>query len=193
MDDARYLASLRTYWKRHQAFPSMAKLTEVVGLSSTASVFGLIGRLTEAGYLERVEGRIAPTKRFFARPLVTQVRAGHPEQAPQDETPDVLSVDDYLIEDPNRTALVTVRGDSMKDLGLLDGDIAVVETHAPTRSGDIVVAVVDGKLTVKTLRDRGGQFVLEPANPEFKPIRPKGTLEIMGVVVGSFRRNRRRT
>jgi SOS-response transcriptional repressor LexA len=162
------------------------------GLSSTASILGLIGRLTEAGYLDRIEGRIAATRRFFARPLVTQVRAGHPEQEPQDETPEALSIDDYLIEDPNRTALVTVRGDSMRNAGLLDGDIAVVETHAPTRSGDIVVAVVDGKLTVKTLRDRGGQFVLEPANPDFKPIKPKGSLEIMGVVIGSFRRSRRR-
>lgn len=192
MDDSAYLARLRSYWKKHQAFPSMGKLTDVVGLSSTSSVFELVRRLTEAGYLERVEGRIAPSKRFFARPLLGRVRAGHPEPASQ-EVPEVLTVDDYLIDDPNRTALVTVRGDSMTGVGLLDGDIVVVETNTPTRPGDIVVAVVDGEMTVKTLRlDRKGAFFLEAANATYPPIKPEGSLEIVGVVIGSFRRFRRK-
>lgn len=191
MSDDAYLAKLRTYWKKHQAFPSMAKLAEVVGLSSTSSVFALVGRLTEAGYLERTEGRIAPSKRFSARPLLGQVRAGLPEPASQ-EQPDVLTLDDYLIDDPNRAALVRVRGDSMKDVGLLDGDLVVVETSSATKAGDIVVAVVDGEITVKTLRlDRKGLFFLEPANPAFEPIKPRGSLEIVGVVIGSCRRIRR--
>lgn len=193
MNDDRYLAALRTYWKRHQTFPAMGKLTEIVGLSSSSSVFALIGRLTEAGYLERVEGRIAPTRKFFGRPLLGRVRAGLPEPASQ-EQPEVLTIDDYLIDDPNRTALVTVRGDSMRDAGLLDGDLVVVETSAATKAGDIVVAVVDGEMTVKTLRlDRKGQFFLEPANPAYEPIKARGSLEIVGVVIGSFRRFRRRT
>lgn len=192
MNDGTYLAKLRTYWKRHQAFPSMAKLAKVVGLSSTSSVFALVGRLTEAGYLDRVEGRVAPSRRFFARPMLGRVRAGLPEPASQ-EQPDVLTIDDYLIDDPNRTALVTVRGDSMKDAGLLDGDLVVVETNSATRPGDVVVAVVDGEMTVKTLRlDRKGQHFLEPANSAYEPIRPKGSLEIIGVVIGSIRRFKRR-
>lgn len=191
MRDEQYLAKLRTYWKRHQAFPSMAKLAEVMGLATASSVFGVVNRLTESGFLERVEGRIAPTRKFFARPLLGSVRAGQPEPATQDE-PEVLTVDDYLIDDPNRTAFIKVRGDSMKDAGLMDGDLAVVETNAATKAGDIVVAVVDGDITVKTLRlDRKGQFFLEPANPAYEPIRPRGSLEIVGVVIGSFRRIRR--
>lgn len=191
MSDDRHLAALRAYWKKHQTFPAMGKLTEIVGLSSTSSVFALIRRLTEAGYLERVEGRIAPTRKFFARPLLGRVRAGQPEPASQ-EQPEVLTLDDYLIDDPNRTALVTVRGDSMQDAGLLDGDLVVVETNAATRPGDVVVAVVDGEMTVKTLRlDRKGQFFLEPANAAYEPVRPKGSLEIVGVVIGSCRRHRR--
>jgi len=74
--DDKYLARLRTHWKRHAAFPSMAKLCETLGLASTSSVFALVGLLVDAGYLERVEGRIAPTKKFFARPLLSPVRAG---------------------------------------------------------------------------------------------------------------------
>lgn len=81
----------------------------------------------------------------------------------------------------------------MKDAGLLDGDLVVVETNSATRPGDVVVAVVDGEMTVKTLRlDRKGQFYLEPANATYESIRPRGSLEIMGVVIGSLRRYRRR-
>jgi repressor LexA len=136
--DEKYLAKLRTHWKRHAAFPSMAKLCETVGLTSTSSVFALVGRLVDAGYLERVDGRIAPTRKFFARPLLSPVRAGQPQPASQEE-PELLTLDDYLIDDPNRTSLHKVRGDSMKDAGILEGDLVVVEHHTPTKPGDIVV------------------------------------------------------
>jgi SOS regulatory protein LexA len=133
---------------------------------------------------------VAPGRQFFARALLGSVRAGAPAPATQ-ESPEVLEIDDYLISDPNRTLLVTVRGDSMKDAGLLDGDIVVVESKRPTRSGDIVVACVDGEMTVKTLRDQKGEYVLEPANEAYEVIIPRDSLEIVGVVVGSFRRFKR--
>lgn len=191
MQDEKHLAALRTYWKRHQAFPAMAKLCEVVGLSSTSSVFALVRRLVDAGYLERVEGRIAPTKRFFARPVVNTVRAGLPQPASQDSV-ELITVDDYLIDDPNRTVLCRVRGDSMKDAGLLDGDLVVVEKNTATKPGDIVVAIVDEEFTIKTLRlDAQNKYYLEAANPSFADIHPAGSLEVFGVVVGSFRRHRR--
>ena len=169
----------------------MAKLCDVVGLSSTSSVFTLIGRLVDAGFLERVEGRIAPSRRFFARPVLGSVRAGQPQLESQ-EASDLLTIDDYLIEDPNRTILCRVRGDSMKDAGLLEGDLVVVERNSPTKPGDMVVAIIDGEMTVKTLRiTSAGAFFLEAANPAYEPIHPKGSLEILGVVVGSFRKHRR--
>ncbi len=189
--DDRYLAALRAHWKRHKAFPSMAKLCEVVGLSSTSSVFALVGRLVEAGYLERVEGRIAPAKRFFARPVLSPVRAGAPEPASQ-AIEEALTLDDYLIDDPNRTSLHKVRGDSMRDAGIFEGDLVVVEHNTPTRAGDIVVAWVDNELTVKTLQmDGQGRYYLCPANPAYEPIWPRTSLEILGVVVGLVRRTRR--
>lgn len=190
--DEQHLAALRTYWKRHQAFPPMARLCEVVGLSSTASVFELLGRLTEAGYLQRVEGRIAPTRKFFGRPVVGSVRAGVPEPAAEDDF-ELLTIDDYLIDDPNRTILCRVRGDSMTGAGLLDGDLVVVQKNSPTSAGDIVVAVIDGEVTVKTLRQARGRYYLQAANPAYPDIRPAGSLEILGVVVGSFRRTARRS
>src|SRR3990170_5328645 len=109
MRDKEHLAHLQRYWKQNKAFPAMAKLCEVVGLSSSASVFGMVGRLTDAGYLQRVDGRIAPGKKFFSRPLLGTVRAGTPQQASQ-EPGDVLTLDDYLIDRPDRTSLHRVRG-----------------------------------------------------------------------------------
>ena len=146
--DTQHLEKLRTYWKRNHAFPSMAKLCEVVGLSSTASVFDMVSRLKDAGYVQRVEGRIAPTKRFFARPLVGKVRAGLPQPREEDDDFEVLTLDDYLVPDPNRTFLARVKGDSMRDAALVDGDLVVVLKNSPTNVGDIVVAVVDGQVTV---------------------------------------------
>ncbi|WP_287924895.1 S24 family peptidase [Diaphorobacter sp.] len=189
--DDKYLAKLRTHWKRQAAFPSMAKLCETLGLASTSSVFALVGRLVDAGYLERVEGRIAPTRKFFARPLLSPVRAGLPQPASQSE-PELLTIDDYLIDDPNRTSLHKVRGDSMVDAGILEGDLVVVEHNSPTKPGDIVVAWADNELTVKTLQlDPAGSYYLQPANSAHKPIFPRNSLEVMGVVIGVVRRTRR--
>lgn len=190
MQDEKYLGKLRTHWKRNAVFPPMAKLCDVVGLSSTSSVFALVGRLADAGYLERQDGRIAPTKKFFARPILGPVRAGLAQPVSQEE-PELVTVDDYLIDEPNRTSMHRVRGDSMQDAGIVDGDLLAVEHNTPTKPGDIVLACVDNELTVKTLRmDAEGRWYLEPANPAFQCIRPLTSLEVLGVVVGLVRRFR---
>lgn len=166
----------------------MAKLAGTLGLSSSGSVFAVVGRLTEAGYLERLEGRIAPTRRFFSYPVLGRVRAGLPQPASQDDY-EHLNIEDVLVRDPNRTSFCHVRGDSMRDAGLLDGDVVVLEVNALPKAGDIVVAVVDGQTTVKYLRaDGNGDWLLEPANPAYQTIRPNEALEVLGVVTGSFRR-----
>lgn len=186
--DSRHLASLQRHWKRHRAFPSMAKLADVMGLASAGSVFQAVGRLVEGGFLERVEGRIAPTKRFFSRPVLGKVRAGQPDPVAPDDEVGLLSIDDFVVRQPERTSFAFVRGDSMKDRGLLDGDVVVVEHNTLPRPGDVVVALVDGATTLKTLRLEGREYVLEPANPAFQTIRPGSSLEVLGVVVGCVRR-----
>ena len=187
----KHLNALQVYWKRHRTFPSMAKLAEVLNLASSGGVFKVVGRLVDAGYLERVEGRIAPTRSFFALPMLGLVRAGIPQPAGQEDGSDVLDLEDHLIDHPERSSLCRVRGDSMRDAGLNEGDVVVVEANTPPRAGDIVVAVVDEQVTVKYLRaDAAGDWFLEPANPAYEAIRPAGSLEVLGVVVSSFRRYR---
>lgn len=191
MSDLTHLSALRAHWKRHKAFPSMAKLTEVLGMASTGGVFKALNRLVDAGYLERVDGRMAPTPKFFARPVMGTARAGLPQPQSQEDGFEVLSIDDYLVDHPERTSLCRVRGDSMKDAGLLEGDIVVVESNTLPRPGNVVVAVVDGQVTIKTLaQGAGGTWVLEPANPIYGPIVAEASLEVLGVVVGSFRKMR---
>jgi len=129
-----------------------------------------------------------PTKRFFARPVASGfVRAGLPEAITDDE-PDAVTLDDYLIERPSQTVLIRVKGDSMQDAGILEGDLVVVEKAASAKRGDIVVAVVDNQFTLKRLDVERGQFVLKPENKAYEVIRPEGTLEIFGVMVGLVRK-----
>ena len=189
--DDDHLVAMQRHWKPYRTFPPTAKLATVLGLSSTAGVFGAIGRLTEAGYLQRVDRRIAPTRRFFERPVLGHVRAGVPRLA-QQACIEVLTLDDYLVDDPARTSLHRVRGDSMRDVGILDGDLAVVEHRVPTQVGDIVLAVVDGELTVRALAlDVRKRHYLKAANPAVEAIHPTTSLELIGVVVGVVRRMRR--
>lgn len=132
--DAGHLARLQRYWKQHRAFPAMSKLCEVVELSSSASVFRMVGRLKEAGCLQRLDGRVAPGKMFFARPLLGPVRAGSPEPEAQSAS-EVPTLDDFLIDQPDRTSLHRVRGDSMTGAGIEEGDLVAVEHNAATKRG----------------------------------------------------------
>ena len=115
------------------------------------------------------------------------MRAGLPDAVADDE-PDAVTLDDYLIERPSQTVLVRVKGDSMMDAGIFEGDLVVVEKRAAAQRGDIVVAIVDNQFTLKRLELEDGRFVLKPENKAYPVIRPEGALEIFGVMVGLVRK-----
>jgi SOS regulatory protein LexA len=188
-NDRSYLTILQDYYARHRALPSYASIGSLLGLRSKSSVAALVARLKLAGFLESTpDRRLAPTRRFFARPLAaTPVRAGLPDTV-DDAEADAVTIDDYLIERPSSTVLVRVKGDSMMDAGILDGDLVVVEKRAAAQKGDIVVAIVDNQFTLKRLDLEGARFVLKPENRAYPVIRPEGTLEIFGVMVGLVRK-----
>jgi repressor LexA len=101
---------------------------------------------------------------------------------------DPMTLDRFLIPRPASTVLIRVKGDSMINAGIHSGDLAVVERRTKAKTGEVVVAVVDDEFTLKTLgRDHDGYHLL-PANPNYPVIRPKGKLEIFGVLVGLVRR-----
>ena len=115
------------------------------------------------------------------------MRAGLPE-ATDDTEADALTIDDYLIERPSDTVLIRVKGDSMIDAGILEGDLVVVEKRHDARKGEIVVAIVDNQFTLKRLDVDRGEFILRAENKGYAPIRPEGALEIFGVMVGLVRK-----
>lgn len=127
----------------------------------------------------------------LALPLFTsKVRAGFPSPA-DDHIESRLDVSKYLIQQPDATFFVTITGDSMRDAGLLSGDKAVVDRSRQAAVGDIVMAIIDGEFTIKTLgKTKEGRPRLIPANPDYPVIEIKEEMsfEIWGVVTGSFRR-----
>ena len=102
-----------------------------------------------------------------------------------------MSLDDYLIQNKEATYILQVKGDSMIDAGIREGDLVIVErTHAP-RVGDIVIAEVDGEWTMKYLRKRGETYYLVPANWNYKPIVATKELRIEAVVIAVVRKYKR--
>ena len=189
--DAAYLARLQDYYARWRSLPAYEALRAVLGLASRSAVAKVLNRLRAAGFLVRTPaGRWTPTARFFARPLAdAAVPAGLP--AALADGGEAGSIDAWLVRHPSRTVLVPVAGDSMLDAGIHPGDRVVVERDAPARPGDVVIAVVDGEFTLKTLAVEDGEAVLRPANPAYPVLRPGERLTIFGVVIGLVRNYRR--
>lgn len=188
--DAEYLASLRDYYADSRHIPTQQRISELMGFASKTAARKLLLRLEAAGFIERSPDDDAwvPSPRFFERPLAdVAVRAGGPDMI-EGSQGDLFLIDQYLVRQPSRTVMVPVKGDSMIDAGIHDGDLVVVERTKAATAGDIVVAIVDNEFTLKELGLEKGRFILKPHNPAYPVIRPHGELEIFGVVTGLVRR-----
>jgi DNA polymerase V len=127
--------------------------------------------------------------RLALRPLYAcSVSAGFPSPA-DDYLERDLDLNEYFIRHESATFFVRVSGDSMERAGILDNDVLVVDKSLEPRDGAIVIAVIDGELTVKRLRKRNGQVQLVPENPNYQPITilPEQEFLIWGVVTGVAR------
>lgn len=187
--DPSYLARLRDYYSQHHVIPSYTTIGKLWGISAKSWVANCVARLREEGYLKLApDKRLGPGPRFFERHLAhAPVRAGLPD-ASLEESHELMTIDSYLVRVPSKTTLVRVKGDSMIDAGIFEGDLVVVEQQPNADAGDIVVAIVDDAFTIKYLERERGRYVLRPANKACSIIRPKGKLEIFGVMVGLVRR-----
>jgi len=190
--DGEYLAKLQDYYADWKNIPSYAKLCEVFGIASKSWVKAILTRLNSAGFIDRTpDGAWIPSRQFFARPLAeSSVQAGMPVSVSATQG-EYLVIDDMLIDRPSETTLIPVKGDSMIEAGIHDGDIAVVEKRNLASVGDIVVAIVDNEFTLKTLDKERGKYILRPANQAYPVIHPQGILEIFGVMVGLIRKYRK--
>lgn len=186
--DPEYLAKLRDYYANHRALPPYSGIAKLVGMESKGSAATMVKRLANAGYLAiSPDRRVLPGKKFLEREVLDSVRAGMPDGA-NNVLAESISIDEYLIDRPSNTVLLTVKGNSMADAGLMPGDTVVVKKGVLASPGDIVVANVDGEYTVKYLALKNGKLYLRPGNKAYPDIRPRDYLEIFGLVVGSFRK-----
>jgi len=179
---------IRRFYNETGRMPSYAEISDLTGLRSKNAVFKFVGRLEKLKVLERDhKGRLIPLALAAPVRILGTVEAGFPSPA-EEELVDTLSLDDLLIQNREATFLLKVSGDSMTGAGIMPGDMVIVDKGQTAKSGDIVIAQVDGEWTMKYLRKRGDTVTLIPANPKYQPIKPKNELKVAGVVTAVVRK-----
>jgi SOS regulatory protein LexA len=176
------------FYNENGRMPSFSEIGEMAGFRSKNAVSKLINKLEQLKVLERdKKGRLIPVSIASSVRVLGTVEAGFPSPA-EEELVDTLSLDELLIQNREATFLLKVSGDSMSGAGILPGDMVIVDRGQVPKSGDIVIAEVDGQWTMKYLRKRKDDVTLLPANPRYKPIKPKSELKIAGVVTAVVRK-----
>ena len=175
--------------------PTVREIGKAVGLHSSSTVHAHLANLEKTGLLRRdptkpraIELLVDKAKKAIRSPglpLVGEVAAGEPVLAEERieeylEVPEVIGGEtgDYILR---------VKGDSMKDAGILEGDYVIVRPTQVAGDGEIVVALIEEEATVKRFYKEKEQVRLEPANKAYKPIRTSDA-HLLGRVVGMFRR-----
>jgi repressor LexA len=174
--------------------PTVREIGSALGLHSPSTVHAHLAKLERSGVLRRdpskpraIEILVERTKRVMrpAVPLVGQVAAGTPILA-EENIEDHLEIPAVIGAEDGDYAL-SVRGDSMRDAGIIDGDFVVVHPAENADNGQIVVALIEDEATVKRFYRDGDAIRLEPENPAYQPIITKEA-EVLGRVIGVFRR-----
>ena len=173
--------------------PTLGEICRDLGLRSRGSLHKHIQALARAGLVEPMEGkhrgvRLRPIeeREDHGLPFIGKIAAGSPFEP--FEIPDTLEVPQFLSGKGNCYVL-RIKGDSMVDEGILDGDLVVIEQtdHAPNNT--IVVALIEGhETTLKRIEQRPGKVILHPANPKLEPMAySPDQVQIQGVLVGQMR------
>lgn len=193
----RILAAIRDWVVEHGYSPSTRQIGDAVGLRSTSSVSKHLAALEDKGYLRRSASVSRP---IDVRAFLTGTAVASPDAVPVPVVGDIAAgvpiaaeehVDDVLTLPRGLTGRGTVfglrvRGDSMVDAAICDGDIVVVRQEREAHSGQIVAAMIDEEATVKVYRRRDGHVYLEPRNPAYDVIDGDRAV-ILGVVVSVLR------
>ena len=180
--------------------PSVREIGDAVGLQSPSSVHAQLATLAERGYLRKDPSRprtivvqldehgrkLEPASAVRQVPVLGHIAAGSPILA-EEQIEDTLTISEDFAASGILFAL-HVRGDSMIDAGILDGDTVIIRQQADANNGDIVAALVDGaEATVKRFQRKDGRVLLMPENAAYEPIEAE-QVEILGKVVSVMRR-----
>jgi repressor LexA len=191
---------IRDFVTRNGYSPSLEEIGSHFGLSSVATVHKHVHHLVEKGFLQKAWNRsrsvepvveeTAEVEGLASLPILGTVAAGSPIEAIEDDgAVDRISVPREMVSRPGETYALRVRGESMIDEQIRDGDMVVVESRKQARNGDTVVALVGGTdATLKRFYQKGDQVRLVPANPDMEPIEVHARdVEIRGVLKGLIR------
>ena len=168
--------------------PTVREICNNTGIKSTSTVHAILGVLEEENYIVRDANYSRAIKldtgyNSSLVPIVVKITAGKPILA-------IEEIEDYIpypTKDSDGLFALKVVGLSMKDAGILDGDIIVADKNSPCRSGDIVVGMDGDSATVKRLLIKNKQIIFMPENPDFSPIYPENP-SVLGKVIGSYRK-----
>lgn len=179
--------------------PTVKEMRDHFGLNSDNSIVKIIKILADKGCLEKdntprgirllnsVKERFQSALAAMKLPLIGEVPAGGPVLCSENKLDDIV-VGEIGLKDPEASFLLRVRGDSMCEAGIYEGDIVIVNSKMEARPGDIVVALVDSQNTVKRyMKDENGRAYLKPENKVYQAIYPEANLQIQGVVTGLMR------
>nr|MBI5455596.1 transcriptional repressor LexA [Candidatus Levybacteria bacterium] len=195
------LEFLAQFQKQYGYSPTLAEIAAGTGHRSNSTVHSLIKSLVEKGYVQKVDGNtrvlkivddkvtlsLTGSKPAIELPLLGFIAAGSPLEPHTDPNASFF-VSASLLSGKNTAYVLQVKGNSMIEDGILDGDFVVIEKMSEAANGDIVVAIVDDNLaTLKKFYKENDRIVLKPANSEMSPIYPNH-LTIQGKAVGIVRK-----
>lgn len=190
--EQRMLQHIQQHLRQYGQAPTLAELGEALSITSKGTVHRYVQALVDKGYLLHTERgwrgiRLANDSYSHATlPLAGRIAAGQPIEAIPGQ--DQLNLGDFLRDDHYA---LQVKGDSMRDIGILDGDMVIIRRQSTARNGDIVVALIDGEeATLKRLQRLGDdQILLIPENSNMLPMSYAAErIAIQGVLVGQMRR-----
>lgn len=183
------------FQKKRGYSPSLADLALAFGVRSKNAIAKVVNALVREGHIEKdPKGRIkilesaedkGPAPAML--PLFGPISAGFAQSA-ETQAEEKITLDDYLVSDKASTFLLRVKGDSMINAGIFEGDLVVVDKKKQPKIEDIVVGILDGEFTLKRLKKNKGKFYLQAENPSYPELHPMEDLQVAGVVRGSIRR-----
>ncbi|MEK7644582.1 MAG: transcriptional repressor LexA [Patescibacteria group bacterium] len=192
MPDQTYLErkkKLITYFKKFKQLPSYDELAELFNLKSKGSLHRYMEKFIEEGIIKKDRvGKLLATESLYGLRVLGTVQAGFPTTAEENLNTTTMSLDQWLIRNPEATYLLTVSGDSMVDAGIMEGDMVIVDRSRLPKTGDIIIAEVDHEWTIKYYIKRGEKIFLRPANKNYPDIHPRSELKIAGTVASVVRK-----
>lgn len=189
-DFITYKQRIIDFCKANRRVPGYKEFQTLTGFKSKNAVFKLISKLVDEGLFEKDSaGKLSMRSLFGEVPMLGVVEAGIPTSV-EAGFAEGTSVEDFLLGNvKGETYMLEVKGESMIDAHIAEGDMVLVERTNQPKLGDIVIALVDGGWTMKFYKkDKKGQVYLEPANKAFKPIYPDYELDIRAVVRAVIRK-----